>query len=36
MKDIKICEPIVTVRSTLKDDTKEVLVKLAENILKDE
>lgn len=34
MKDIDIVEPMVTIRSTLKEDTKEELEKLANNILK--
>ena len=33
MKDITICEPIVTVKSRLKEETKEELLKLAESIL---
>ena len=34
MKDIKICEPIVTIKSKLKEDTREELINLAENILR--
>ncbi len=34
MKDIQICEPMVTIKSTLKEDTKKELELLAENILK--
>lgn len=34
MKDIQICEPMVTIKSTLKEDTKKELEFLAENILK--
>lgn len=34
MKDITICEPVVTVKSRLKEETREELLKLAENILK--
>lgn len=33
MKDITICEPVVTVKSRLKEDTKEEILKLVENIL---
>lgn len=33
MKDINIVEPIVTIKSTLKEDTKEKLNELADNIL---
>jgi flavorubredoxin len=35
MKDIEIVEPIVTIRSTLKDENVEQLKKLADDILKD-
>ena len=34
MKDIKICDPLVTIRSTLNEDSREKLQELAENILK--
>lgn len=34
MKDITICEPTVTIKSTLKSDSREKLEELAENILK--
>lgn len=34
MKDINVIEPMVTIRSTLKEDTKEALEELANNILK--
>lgn len=34
MKDIEICEPLVLVRSTLKEDSREALKRLAENILR--
>ena len=34
MKDITICEPIVTIRSKLNDNSKEKLEELADNILK--
>lgn len=34
MKDIEIIEPMVTVRSTLNEDTKEKLKELAKEILK--
>lgn len=34
MKNITICEPVVTIKTTLKEETKENLEKLAENILK--
>ncbi len=34
MKDIKVCEPIVTIRSRLKEDSRAKLEELAENILK--
>jgi len=33
MKDITICEPVVTVKSRLKEETREELLKLVENIL---
>lgn len=33
MKNIEIIEPIVTIKSTLKEDTRESLTKLAQNIL---
>lgn len=33
MKDITLCEPIVTIRSTLNDESRENLKLLAENIL---
>lgn len=34
MKEIQICEPMVTIKSTLKEETKKELEVLAENILK--
>lgn len=34
MKNIEICEPIVTIKSTLKQDSREKLNELADNILK--
>ena len=34
MKDISIIEPVVTIKSTIKDDTKQGLNELAENMLK--
>ena len=34
MKDIQICEPMVTIRSRLNDSTRKDLETLAENILK--
>ncbi len=34
MKDIEVIEPVVTIKSTLKDDTKQNLKILAEDILK--
>ncbi len=34
MKNIKLLEPVVTIKSTLKDSDRENLVKLAEEILK--
>ena len=33
MKDIELIEPIVTIKSTLKNSSKEDLEKLAENII---
>ena len=36
MKDITICEPIVTIRSKLNEDSQKKLEELAENILKTE
>ena len=33
MKDIEIIEPIVTIRSTLNEESREKLKELAENIL---
>ena len=35
MKDIKLIEPTITIRTTLKENTKKELEILAENILKD-
>ena len=35
MKDIKICEPIVTIKTTLNKDSREKIEELAESILKD-
>ena len=34
MKDIKICEPVVTIKSTLNEESREKLQLLASNILK--
>ncbi len=34
MKNIEIVEPMVTIKSTLKDDSRKNLELLAENILK--
>ena len=35
MKDIDIIEPMVTIRSTINEESREQLLLLAENILKD-
>ena len=34
MKDVSIAEPVVTIKSTLKEDTKQRINELAENMLK--
>lgn len=33
MKEIEICEPVVTIKSTMKDDTLKVMEKLAEKLV---
>ena len=35
MKDIKVCEPMVTIRSRLNEESKKALETLAENLLKE-
>ena len=34
MKNVEIIEPMVTIKSTLKEDSKKQLIELADNILK--
>lgn len=34
MKNIEIVEPMVTIKSTLKEDSRKALEKLAENMIK--